>query len=245
MIAAYNPGVHLGSSLSVVDILSALYVTNRVSFFSTGWNRNWLVLSKGHAVHAIYAIAAALGVISLSELRDSGSIGSQLQNHPELGAPGVDVATGSLGQGISIAVGIALGIRLRGGSGRVYVILGDGELDEGQTWEAFSTASHYKLTNLIPIIDNNGMQLDGDVSSVKTKGDLVLRLSSLGYKVHVIDGHNVDEILKALSESETNNSLNVIIAKTVRGKGVGELEGTAKQRISREDALRLMLELQC
>ncbi|OYT25620.1 MAG: transketolase [Thermoprotei archaeon ex4572_64] len=245
LISAYNQGIHLGSALSVIDILTVLYGTGRVDFLNGGWDRNWLVLSKGHAIHSVYAIATAMGYISWTELRDSGDIGSILQNHPELGAPGVDVATGSLGQGVSIAVGIALGIRLRGKDYKVYTVIGDGELDEGQVWEALATASHYKLTNFIPIIDHNSMQLDGEVSLIKHKGDLRQRFSGLGYRVYIIDGHNIDEILSILEEVETNNSMNIIIAKTVRGRGVSEIEGTPKQRLSREDALRLVNNLKC
>jgi len=243
LIAAYNPGVHLGSALSVIDILTFLYGTGRVNLLNKGIDRNWLVLSKGHAVHAIYAIATATGIISWTELRNSGSIGSILQNHPELGAPGIDVATGSLGQGVSIAVGIALGLKLRNCKGRVYTIIGDGELDEGQTWEALTTASHYNLTNFIPIIDYNRMQLDGEIDKVKKKGDLILRFQSLGYKVYIVDGHNFEELYNVFEEVESSNELSIIIAKTIRGKGIPELGGTSKQRLTREEALKIISEL--
>jgi len=243
LIALYNPGVHLGSSLSVIEILTTLYGTGRVSFLKGDVDRNWLILSKGHAVHAVYAIAAAMGYLSWNDLRNSGTIMSPLQNHPELGCPGVDVATGSLGQGVSISVGIALGLKLRGLTNRkVYVILGDGELDEGQTWEAFSTAAHYNLTNWIPIIDHNKIQLDGKVDNVKKKGDLRKRFESLGYDVVEVDGHDINAILGVLEDVESSNRMSVIIAHTVRGKGVPVLEGTNRQRMFREEILQILKE---
>ncbi len=243
LISLYNPGVHIGSSLSVIEILTTLYGTGRVSFLKGDTDRNWLILSKGHAVHAVYAIAAAMGYLSWNDLRNSGTIGSPLQNHPEIGCPGVDVATGSLGQGASISVGIALGLRLRGlESRRVYVILGDGELDEGQTWEAFTTASHYNLTNWIPIIDHNKVQLDGKIESVKRKGDLKRRFEALGFDVVEVDGHDIESILSVLEDVETSNRLSVIIAHTVRGKGVPTIEGTNRQRMLREEILNILKE---
>jgi len=244
LISAYNPGVHLGSALSVLDVLVVLYGTGRVKFLDGGIDRNWLVLSKGHAVHAIYAIAAAMGYLSWDDLRNSGTIGSPLQNHPELGAPGVDVATGSLGQGVSIAVGIALGLKMRGlAHRRVYLIMGDGELDEGQVWEALATAAHYKLTNLIPIVDHNKMQLDGEISKIKTKGNLKARFEALGYRVVEVDGHDIQAILSVLEDVESGNEQCIIIAHTMRGKGVPILEGTSRQRLTREEALEILRQI--
>ncbi|NPA70688.1 MAG: transketolase [Crenarchaeota archaeon] len=243
LIALYNPGVHLGSALSVIEILTALYGSGRVSFLKGDIDRNWLILSKGHAVHAVYAIAAAMGYLSWSELRNSGTIGSPLQNHPELGTPGVDVAAGSLGQGVSMSVGIALGLRMRGlRNRRVYVIIGDGELDEGQTWEAFTTAAHYGLTNWIPIIDYNKIQLDGKIDDVKRKGDLRKRFEALGYQVVEVDGHDIDSILAVLEDVESSDKMSVIIAHTVRGKGVPVLENTNRQRMLREEILQVLKE---
>ncbi len=242
LISAYNPGVHLGSALSVIEILTVLYGTGRVKFLNGGIDRNWLILSKGHAVHAIYAIAAAMGYLTWNDLRSSGMIGSPLQNHPEIGALGIDVATGSLAQGISIGVGIALGLRKRGLDRRVYVIVGDGELDEGQAWEAFATAAHYNLTNFIPIVDHNKIQLDGEISKVKSKGELRKRFEALGYSVVEVDGHDIASLLAVLEDVEHSGRMSVIIAHTVRGKGVPQLENTPRQRITREEALKLLEE---
>lgn len=240
VMASYDPGMHLGSSLSVMEILAALYGTGRVKFNVANGvhNRNYLVLSKGHAVHAIYGLAAAMGFLSLDEIRETGSLGSRLQNHPEVDTPFIDVPnSGSLGQGISLAVGLALGLRLRGESGRVYLVTGDGELDEGQSWESFAVAAHYGLNNLITIVDYNDVQLDGHSSEVLRKGDLPGRFKSLGFDVITVDGHNVEEITKALERAERNEKPTVIIARTVRGRGVPQIEDTPKQRLSRDDAL--------
>jgi transketolase len=241
LMAGYDPGIHLGSSLSVMEIVAALYGTGRVKFNMANGvhNRNYFVLSKGHAIHAVYALAAAMGYLTLDELRETGSLGSRLQNHPEVDTPFVDVAnSGSLGQGISLAVGLALGLKIRGEKGRVYLVVGDGELDEGQSWESFAVAAHYGLTNLITIVDFNGVQLDGHSEEVLRKGDLAGRFKSLGYEVFEVDGHDVGQIISALEKAENAGRPAVIIAKTVRGRGVAEIEDTAKQRLSRDDALR-------
>jgi len=240
LMAAYDPGMHLGSSLSVLEILAALYGTGRVKFNVANGvkNRNYLVLSKGHAVHAIYAIAAAMGHLTIDELRETGSLGSRLQNHPEVDTPYVDVPnSGSLGQGISLAVGLALGLRLRGEEGRVYLVTGDGELDEGQSWESFAVAAHYGLNNLVTIVDLNDVQLDGHSHEVLKKGDLAGRFKSLGFEVLQVDGHDVGEVVEALEKAEKSDRPVVILAKTVRGRGVPSIEDTAKQRLPRDEAL--------
>ncbi|ABL88925.1 transketolase subunit A [Pyrobaculum islandicum DSM 4184] len=241
LMAGYDPGMHLGSSLSVIEIVTALYGTGRVKFnvANGAHNRNYFVLSKGHAVHAIYALAAAMGYLSIDELRETGSLGSRLQNHPEVDTPFVDVPnSGSLGQGISMAVGLALGLRLRGEPGRVYLVTGDGELDEGQSWESFAVAAHYGLNNLVTIVDLNGVQLDGHCEEVLRKGDLAARFRSLGFEVFEINGHDIGQIVETLEKAEKSARPPVIIAKTIRGRGVPPIEDTAKQRLSRDDALK-------
>ncbi|ABP51655.1 MULTISPECIES: transketolase [Pyrobaculum] len=241
LMAGYDPGIHLGSSLSVMEIVAALYGTGRVKFNvgNGAHNRNYFVLSKGHAIHAVYALAAAMGYLTLDELRETGSLGSRLQNHPEVDTPFVDVPnSGSLGQGISLAVGLALGLRLKGERGRVYLVVGDGELDEGQSWESFAVAAHYNLANLVTIVDLNGVQLDGHSEEVLRKGDLAGRFKSLGFEVFEVDGHDVGQLISALERAEKSERPAVIIAKTVRGKGVPAIEDTAKQRLSRDDALK-------
>lgn len=240
-MAAYDPGIHLGSSISVLEILTALYGTGRVKMnLANGvGDRNYFVLSKGHAVHAVYALAAAMGYLTIDELRETGSLGSRLQNHPEVDTPFVDVPnSGSLGQGISLAVGIALGLRLRGRPGRVYLVVGDGELDEGQSWESFAVAAHYGLNNLVTIVDYNDVQLDGHSAEVLRKGDLAGRFKSLGFEVFEVNGHDVAEVASALEKAERSQRPAVIIAKTVRGRGVPPIEDTARQRLSRDDALK-------
>jgi transketolase subunit A (EC 2.2.1.1) len=240
-MAGYNPGIHLGSSLSVLEIVAALYGTGRLKFnvANGAHNRNYFVLSKGHAIHAVYALAAAMGYLTVDELRETGSIGSRLQNHPEVDTPFVDVPnSGSLGQGVSMAVGLALGLKLRGEPGRVYLVTGDGELDEGQTWESFAVAAHYGLTNLVTIVDFNNIQLDGRSEEVLRKGDLAGRFRALGFDVLEVDGHDLGQIVAALEEAEGGPRPAVIIARTVRGRGVPPVENTAKQRISRDEALK-------
>jgi transketolase len=241
LMASYDPGIHLGSSLSVLEIVAALYGTGRLKFnvANGAHNRNYFVLSKGHAIHAVYAVAAAMGYLTVDELRETGSVGSRLQNHPEVDTPFVDVPnSGSLGQGISLAVGLALGLRLRGEPGRVYLVTGDGELDEGQSWESFAVAAHYGLNNLVTIVDFNNVQLDGRSEEVLRKGDLAGRFKSLGFEVFEVDGHDVRAIISALEKAENSAKPAVIIAKTVRGRGVPSIENTAKQRLSRDEALR-------
>ncbi|WP_333638648.1 transketolase [Pyrobaculum aerophilum] len=241
LMAGYDPGIHLGSSLSVIEIVAALYGTGRVKFnvANGAHNRNYFVLSKGHAIHAVYALAAAMGYLSLDELRETGSLGSRLQNHPEVDTPFVDVPnSGSLGQGISLAVGLALGMKIMGEKGRVYLVVGDGELDEGQSWESFAVAAHYNLTNLVTIVDFNGVQLDGHSEEVLRKGDLAGRFKSLGFEVIEADGHNIGEIIAALEKAERGERPAVIIAKTIRGRGIAQIEDTAKQRLPRDEALK-------
>ncbi|MBP1449255.1 MAG: transketolase [Thermoproteus sp.] len=241
LMAAYDPGIHLGSSLSVLEIVGVLFGTGRVKFnVSNGVRgRNYFVLSKGHAIHAVYALAAAMGHLTLDELRETGSLGSRLQNHPESDTPFVDVPnSGSLGQGISMAVGLALGLRLRGDSGRVYLVVGDGELDEGQAWESFAVAAHYNLANLITVVDHNDVQLDGHSAEVLRKGDLAARFGSLGFAVYTVDGHDVGQMAEALARAEATGRPAVIIARTVRGRGIPSIEDTARQRLPWDEAMR-------
>ncbi len=240
LMAAYDPGIHLGSSLSVVETVVALYGSGRLKFnMANGVDRNYFVLSKGHAIHAVYAVAAAMGYLTIDELRETGSLGSRLQNHPEVDTPFVDVPnSGSLGQGVSVAVGLALGLRLRGRASRVYLVVGDGELDEGQTWESLAVAAHYGLTNLVTIVDVNNVQLDGRSDEVLRKGDVAGRFRALGFHVLEVDGHDVVEILNALREAEESAKPAVVLAYTVRGRGVSAVENTARQRISRDEALK-------
>lgn len=248
IMAAYDPGIHIGSSLSVIDILTALYGTGRVKFNAHNGvaSRNYLVLSKGHAVHAIYALASVFGYLNQDELRETGSLGSRLQNHPEDDTPFVDLSnSGSLGLGIGMAVGLAMGLRLRGSAGRVYLITGDGELDEGISWESFAVISSYRLNNVITIVDLNGAQLDGPSEEVLRKGDIAGRFKALGFFVQTVDGHDLESLVKALEAAEGSSAPSVIIARTIRGKGVDGLEGSTRQRIPRDEALALAARVTC
>jgi len=193
-------------------------------------NRDWLILSKGHAAPTLYAILAECGFIPINELEMIHDISSILQGHPEISIPGIDMSTGSLGQGLSFGVGIAKGIKLRGGKGRVYVVMGDGEQDEGEVWEAMTNAVAQKLDNLIVIIDNNGFQLDGPVEKIKPKHYMPAVWETVGWKVILCDGHSIFSLDKAVSEALSCNMPAIIFARTIRGKGIAEIENTKIQK---------------
>jgi transketolase len=221
--------LHLGSSLSCVEILSLL-MFKYIKRSGCDLDRDWLILSKGHAAPTLYAILAECGFIPINELEKIHDISSILQGHPEISIPGIDMSTGSLGQGMSFGVGIAKGIKLRGGKGRVYVVMGDGEQDEGEVWEAMTNAVTQKLDNLIVIIDNNGFQLDGPVEKIKPKHYMPSVWKTVGWKVISCDGHSIFSLDRALSEALSCNMPAVIFARTIRGKGVAEIENTKIQK---------------
>jgi transketolase len=221
MIATAGSG-HLGPSLSCVEILVSLYFDRiRIKPEDPTWpDRDRLVLCKGHAAPALYATLARSGYFDpeiLPSLRKTGSI---LQGHPTTATPGVDASTGSLGQGLSIANGIALGGRLDGKSYRVYALTGDGEFDEGQIWEAAMTASHLCLSNVTAIIDRNCMQCDDATERIKNKEPLDRKLRSFGWQVLEVDGHNLMQIHHSLDVAQlTTTQPTAIVARTVTGKG--------------------------
>jgi len=227
MIATAGSG-HPGGSLSVVEILSALYFGKMKVDPKNPKDpdRDYFILSKGHAAPAYYAVLAERGYFSKSEFARFRQLGSILQGHPDASkCPGVDVSTGSLGQGMAMGVGVALGNRLAGRKNHVYVVCGDGELQEGLIWEASMAAAHYKLDNLTLIIDKNGLQIDGTVDEVMSLGDLPAKLSAFGYFViDAVDGHDTEAILKALDESTKEGKPKAIICNTVKGKGVSFME---------------------
>lgn len=221
---------HPGGSLSIVDILTVLYFKQmRHNPKNPQWEeRDRFILSKGHACSAWYACLARAGYFSTEELLSFRKLGTRLQGHPALdqGLPGVENTSGSLGQGLSIASGIALAGRLDKKDYRVYCLLGDGELDAGQAWEAVMTASHYKLDNLCAIVDYNGFQLDGKLSEIKNLIPLVAKWQSFGWQTIEIDGHNYEEIDNAFEQAKRIKGCpTVIIAKTIKGKGVSFMEG--------------------
>lgn len=227
MIGAANSG-HPGGSLSAADIMAVLYFhAMKHDPENPKWEeRDRFVLSKGHAAPVLYAALAEAGYFSkeiLPTLRKTGSI---LQGHPDMKkVPGVDMSTGSLGQGLSAANGMALAGKLQKKDYRVFVLLGDGELEEGQVWEAAMTAAHYHLNNVIAFIDYNGLQIDGSIEEVKNPGCLADKWKAFGWLVIKIDGHDFEQILEALETAEKSADKPVaIIARTVKGKGVSFME---------------------
>ena len=223
---------HTGGSLSATDVAVAIYFS-KMDFHPDDplyKNRDRFILSKGHAAPLLYAIMAEAGYFPVEVLDNLRQIESPLQGHPCCKSlPGVAVSTGSLGQGLSVANGMALGLRLDRSPARVYCILGDGEIQEGQVWEAAMTASHYKLDNLCAVVDNNGLQIDGYVRDVMNIEPVREKWLSFGWHAIEIDGHNMQEILNALDEAEeTKGKPTVIIAHTVKGKGVSIFEGKAE-----------------
>ena len=219
---------HPGSSLSCLDILLYLYKKVLEIDFNDvrSKNRDRFVLSKGHAAPSLYAVLAECGVLSFKELQNLRKMGSILQGHPNMNlTPGVDMSTGSLGQGISTACGMALGLKLDGSLKRVYCLLGDGELQEGQVFEALCFACKEKLSNLTFIVDNNGLQIDGTIEEVAGFTKLKEKFEAFGIKVIETDGHNFLELEKAFETAKkVVDGPAIIIAKTIKGKGVSFME---------------------
>jgi len=215
---------HPGPSLSVVDILTALYFgTMRIDPKNPKWpERDRCILSKGHACPALYAILARLGFFSLDELPGLRSLGSMLQGHPDMNkTPGIDTTSGSLGNGISIGLGMALAGRIKSRNYYTYVITGDGELEEGVVWEAMMAAKHYRLGRLITIIDNNEMQSGGPVDKISGLYPLLPKLQAFGWHCQEIDGHSFVEILDSIQQAQAEEERpSVILAHTVKGQGV-------------------------
>ena len=232
MLAHAGSG-HPGGSLSVIDILTALYFGRlRYDAKRPDWpDRDRVVLSKGHCVPALYAVMARAGYFPESELTTLRKLGSRLQGHPDRTVlPGIEAATGSLGQGLSISLGLALGLKLSGVSARVYCILGDGEIQEGQVWEAAMAAPKlgrpdHPLDNLCVILDYNKIQLDNFVAKIMDLEPVVAKWQAFGWPVLEIDGHDMDQIEKALDAAEaTRGTPTFIVAHTVKGKGVSFME---------------------
>src|SRR5574344_270914 len=221
---------HSGGSLSSVEILTVLY--KKCMQTCCDWkkspkfcNRDRFVLSKGHASPAIYAVLAECGYFDKKELMTFRKINSRLQGHPtNKYLEGIEVSTGSLGQGLSIACGMAMALKLDKNSANVFCYMGDGELQEGSCWEAFMNAPHRGLDNLIAIIDNNNLQIDGNVDKIKNIYPLDKKLEAFNWKVLQIDGHDIEQIYNAIEEAKKNNCPTAIIAKTVKGKGVSFME---------------------
>lgn len=221
---------HPGGSLSICDILSVLYfeVMNVDPKNPKMEDRDRFVLSKGHCAPALYAILAEKGFFPVEDVHTLRRTDSYIQGHPDMkGIPGVDMSTGSLGQGISAANGMALAGKLSNKDYRVYSILGDGELEEGQVWEAAMFAAHYKLDNLTAFVDYNGLQIDGKITDVMNSEPIDDKFRAFGWNVIVIDAHNYDAILEAIEEAKaTKGKPTMILAKSVKGKGVSFMENS-------------------
>jgi len=219
---------HPGGSLSSADLVTSLYFSemNHSPDDPDDPERDKFVLSKGHACPLLYAVLAELGYFPKEELSSLRKTGSMLQGHPDKSkTPGVESSTGSLGQGLSVACGIALGDRLSGRESRTYCLLGCGESQEGQVWEAAMSAAHYKLGNLCAIVDNNNLQIDGKTCEVMNIEPVADKWRAFGWNVLEIDGHNFDEILKAFEQARgCKGEPTVLVAKTVKGKGVSFME---------------------
>ena len=218
---------HPGGSLSCADILTYLYF-NKMNIDPKNpdmENRDRFVLSKGHASPALYSVLANRGFFEVEELKNFRQIGSMLQGHPDKKKiPGVDMSTGSLGQGISAAVGMALSAKHFGNDFKVYTILGDGEIEEGQVWEAAMFAANKGLSNLVAFIDNNNLQIDGTIDEVNSAKPIDKKFEAFNWHVILIDGNDFEQIEAALSEAETVDKPVAIVCTTVKGKGVSFME---------------------
>lgn len=246
MIGGVKSG-HPGGSLSCAEILVTLYFREMQSDPALpSEKRDKCVLCKGHAAPALYATLAHRGFFPREELSTLRQLGSRLQGHPDMNkTPGVDASTGSLGQGCSIAVGMALGARLKGSAQKVFAVVGDGEMQEGQFWEAMMSAAHFKLTNLTVILDHNGLQIDGANNEVMSLGDIKAKLQAFGFDVIEVDGHNIGQLLAAYGKTTTKPKF--ILAETVKGKGVSFMENQAGwhgKAPSTDETLQALAELE-
>ena len=224
----FNAGCgHPGGSLSAADVITYLYFNEMRVFPSNekSENRDRFVLSKGHAAPALYGALALKGFISEEEIKSLRKVGSVLQGHPNLNTPGVDMSTGSLGQGVSAAVGMALAGKLDKKDYRVYALLGDGEIEEGEVWEAAMFASAKKLDNLVVIVDNNNLQIDGTVEEVNSPYPIDEKFKAFGFEVINIDGHDFEQMETAFAKARSvKGKPTAIVMKTVKGKGVSFME---------------------
>ena len=223
---------HPGGSLGAADIMTYLYFEemNIDPADPHKADRDRFVLSKGHAAPGLYSVLANRGYFPVEELETLRHIGSRLQGHPNMNdAPGIDMSTGSLGQGISAAVGMALAAKHWGDGYRVYTLLGDGECEEGQVWEAAMFSAHRKLDNLTAIIDHNGLQIDGKVTEVCSPEDLGVKFEAFGWDVRHVNGHDIDALIEVLNacKSSRDGKPHAVIAETVKGKGVSFMENEA------------------
>ncbi len=222
---------HPGGSLSAAEVYTYLYFKEmNIDPANPKWaDRDRFVLSKGHTTPGLYSVLANRGFFPVEDLPTFRHIDSYLQGHPNMNTvPGVDMSTGSLGQGISVATGMALAAKHTGKCNRVYALLGDGEIQEGQVWEACMAAAHYKLDNFCIIVDNNGLQIDGNIADVMSPYPIVDKLAAFGFEVVSVDGHNFDELEAAFNKArETKGKPFAIVMKTIKGKDVSFMENDA------------------
>ncbi len=223
---------HIGGSLSATELVTVLF--HKCMKLAPKWDkdknfetRDRFVLSKGHVSPIYYCNLAQMGYFPKEELMTFRKLGSRLQGHPATFCPGVDAATGSLGQGLAIACGMAMGLKLDKNPAHVFVLLGDGELQEGSVWEAFMDAPARKLDNLTAIIDRNGLQIDGCTEDIKPLGNLAEKIRAFNWNVIEIDGHDIEQIYDAIELAKTAGRPTAIIAKTIKGKGVSFMENNA------------------
>lgn len=230
-IASAGSG-HPGGSLSCIDILAVLYFGGVLDHDPTDPgkpDRDRFILSKGHAAPALYAALAHAGYFPVEELASLRKLGSRLQGHPDSNLlPGVEVSTGSLGQGLSISAGMACGLKLDGSPATVFTVLGDGECQEGQVWEAAMFAAHRSLDNLVAIVDRNGLQIDGPCEDVCDLGDVRAKFEAFGWDAREVDGHDLDALRAALLEAKASRAgkPHALVARTVKGKGVSFMENS-------------------
>jgi transketolase len=243
---------HVGGSLSLVELVTVLYFNEmNIDPKNPNWeDRDRFIMSKGHGCFTQYAVLTELGIIPEKELSRPYEIDSMIQAHPELGfTPGIEMSTGALGQGLSAGIGMALGARLRKKVFRIYVIMGDGELHEGQVWEAAMMASKYQLDNLVAFVDYNSFALSGSIQDVMPLEPLQDKWKAFGWNVLQINGHSIPQIVNSLQKArDNNNKPTIILAKTVKAKGVSFLENRWNSHatpLSPEDAMRALQELGC
>lgn len=241
---------HPGGALSIADILTVLYFKElNIDPKNPKWeDRDRIILSKGHCAPAIYSCLANRGFFNPEELQTFRKIDGKLQGHPDMNkVPGVDMTSGSLGQGLSVANGMAIAGKLDNKDYRVYCILGDGEIEEGQIWEAAMASAKYKLDNLCVIVDNNNLQIDGTIEEVMSSYPIDEKFKSFGFQIINIDGHDIDEIIKAFEVAkEIKGKPTCIIAKTVKGKGVSFMENKVEwhgKAPNKEEYLQAMNEI--
>lgn len=225
---------HPGGSLSCVEILSVLY--KKILDVPAEWKkspnfnkRDRFILSKGHASACLYSVLARCGFFDCGELMTFRKYNSRLQGHPSTrySLEGIEASTGSLGQGLSMASGVALALKLDKNPAKVYVLMGDGEMQEGSVWEALMAISHRKLDNIVVIVDKNNLQIDGSCDDVKSLGDLNKKLEAFGFEVQTVDGHSEEELTKAFLAAKASNKPFAVIANTVKGKGISFMENNA------------------